>query len=1476
MNTMKNLYYWATFLLFFLALPTQAQITASDSTGCAPLVGVVFTAPPGASNPFWDFDDGAFASSLSPSHTFGSAGTYNVVFTGTVGGNPVTENLTIEVYAKPIPDYIVVGSSEGCVPLNVTFQDQSTGQLGATIVGWEWAFGDGGVNLVNNPSPNHTYVLPGQYDVSLKVIDSNGCDTLTVHTDEITVSNPPNIVLSSNPNPPVSCTVPFDVDFDASGSTSNSPVGNGLTFEWDFGNGDNANVATPTTITYDSAGHQYTVSVMVTDDNNCTATATTVVQTHNPQAGFYVDGAINDTVCSTILIVDTAASGGIITYDYGDGTTGTDTFHTYTAPGNYTVTQLVTSGPCTDIFTVDIVVEEILASFNSGPNASCMVPFPVQFNNTSVGAVSWEWHFGDGTVDSVNWSPLHNLNLLDTNQYTIWDTVFFNDTLIVTSFHGCVDTVVAVNNDTLFPPNALFMPDIHQCCVGVGILFSDSSMSVDPIVSWEWHFGDGNTSNLQNPVYAYAAPGIYDVFLVIETAQGCIDTSFVLPMIIGAPPGGGGSGGGIGNVLNGNGPIEICAGQSFGLDSLFNIQDSSQVLNLGGSPFFNSSCPGTGSTGEFTFCGGWHDLDVSLGGWTGGGGGGGGVATAGCGAVIDLDSVFFVTGPSAYVNASMECSDTYTFNFTADTSGADHWEWDFGDGTVVSNSTDTAISHTYGATGDYVVYITSYQDSSTCGPFVDSMTVYVRDVEAIFAHDTIACVGDSMFFDASQSVDVHEECFRGYTWYWGAAGPPWLTGEDTTHVIYDTAGYFDVTLVVFDRYGCCDSASSSVQVYGIEAIANATPAAGCVPLDVYFEDQSTSDTTIISWDWSIDGTSQATTDTMSYTFNSAGNFEVILTVESELGCVDQDTLLISPSEPSATFNPGLFREICVGDSIQFTNTGTQGTHFWDFGDGGTSTDENPWHTFNTVGDFDIIHTVTDAIGCIATETKYSFIRVQGYPDAGFYTSIDSLDNTCYPILINFFDTSTANVFDWREWELGVNNPIVPSQTVGWLFDQPGSYDISLIVSTTYGCVDTATRTVVVDGPTADFSVGPTICQGGTVTFDMTDTVGVETWFWDFGDGTDTTAVDPVDHTYNFVPPGGSTMASLTIWGQDSTCAATISHPVYIHEVVADFTLSDSVLCGSENLYITDNSTNVSLSNYQWDLGDGTMGLGALPGQHHYAGPGVYPITLIASDDSTGCADTTTYMVEVFPLPVVEANGGVICQVDSVPVSATGAISYEWVPAIGIGDPTAASTMAGPSQTTVYTVIGEDVNGCTATDTALVLVLQPAPVTVWDTTIVIGEVVNIGIDYGPLYNYVWNPTTYLSCPTCPVTVAQPLVDMTYDVTISDIYGCYTSNSTYIIYVDPETTCDLPSAFNPGNDGPNSVLYVRGWGLKELEEFKIYNRWGEVVYENPGDLSQGWDGYYKGVLQNPDNYVYSVVVKTYTDETLTLSGTVTLIR
>jgi gliding motility-associated-like protein len=161
--------------------------------------------------------------------------------------------------------------------------------------------------------------------------------------------------------------------------------------------------------------------------------------------------------------------------------------------------------------------------------------------------------------------------------------------------------------------------------------------------------------------------------------------------------------------------------------------------------------------------------------------------------------------------------------------------------------------------------------------------------------------------------------------------------------------------------------------------------------------------------------------------------------------------------------------------------------------------------------------------------------------------------------------------------------------------------------------------------------------------------------------------------------------------------------------------------------------------------------------------------------------------------------------------------------------------------------------------------------------VIGQTCSLNGYAGAGYSYTWTPTTNLSCTSCPNPVCSSTVDITYTVGVTDAMGCFTGQSTFTVHIEPLSSIDVPTAFTPNGDGVNDVVYVAGWGIKKLLYFKIFNRWGELVFETD-DITVGWDGTYRSVPQNTETYVYEAAVEPFIDggKPVVKKGAIKLLR
>jgi gliding motility-associated-like protein len=449
----------------------------------------------------WSFDDGNTSTTPSPTHTYSTHGSYNVTLIANNAnncGDTVTKAVTVY-------EAVTAGFTTGdeCYGDSVSFNNTSTGP----IVADSWSFGNGVTSV--QQSPVYFYPASGVYNAQLIVSSADGCADTAVQT--VTVFPKPDALFAvSN----VCATAP-------SVFTNNSQVTSGAitNYAWSFGDGNTDNQPSPQH-TYGNAG-TYQVVLVVSTDNNCldTATATTVVNP-NPSASF-TTGA----VClnnATVFNNTSAISSGSIAqhvWDFGDGQQGSQQspVYTYNAQGTYTVSLLeISDSSCVDSFSLSVTVyDKPVAAYTV--TEVCFGAPTVFTDQSTINAGSitqWAYTLGDGNT-SAQQNPLP--------VYAVYGT--YQTQLIVTSDNGCADTATQVVTVNPLPVVNFTAPDV--CLLYTTNFTNTSNIPLGNISAWNWSFGDGNTSALQQPGNTYAQAGSYTVKLVATSGEGCEDSSTI-------------------------------------------------------------------------------------------------------------------------------------------------------------------------------------------------------------------------------------------------------------------------------------------------------------------------------------------------------------------------------------------------------------------------------------------------------------------------------------------------------------------------------------------------------------------------------------------------------------------------------------------------------------------------------------------------------------------------------------------------------------------------------------------------------------------------------------------------------------------------------------------------------------------------------------------------------------------------------------
>ena len=1435
---------WLILLCLIFAFPNlvsgqlSADFTANQTFGCSPLV-VNFTdqSTGNITSRTWKFGNNnqSVGNSTQVTASYTTPGTYDVTLIISDGNqvDSIVKTNYITVFENPIANFNF-STPTGCVSHTVNFTDLST-PGDAPINSWSWSFGDGSP-VSNLPNPTHTYSNPGIFTVSLTVADGNGCNDTKTITGLVQVSTGPTAAFSAS-GPTSDCNPPLTVNF----VNNSTGIGN-LTYWWDLGT-TTSTQANPSN-TYTQTG-TYDITLAVTDPYGCTDTLTlpNYVALTNVMADFTLQ---SDTLCpyEQFTIQNNTVGATNYIWDFGDGSgwvSDPNPTHFYTTPGTYVITLIAQSGPgCTGTYVDTVVVEEVFANFTSTPHYSCDPPEVVQYtDSSSANVVAWEWHFGNPTNQPA-------LSFQQNPSHLYASMGVYDDTLIVTTAAGCKDTIIKPANVIIFELGAFFEADTTEGCVPLTVDFTDLSSPFDSIASWSWDFGDSSAiSNVQNPTHTFVDTGTFNVVLTVTTPSGCEFTHSV-------------------EITVGQKPI---ANFTFS-DTVVCASDSVQFTDLSTDPLlidewiwsFGDSL-GTGDQNPKTDFNDTGYIDVTL-----------IVKINGCADTLELDSAIYLLGPALNFTPVVNCENPYEVEFQGQVMDATSFYWDFGDNSPI-DSVNSSPVHTYSSTGIYTVVFSAVNVNTGC-TFETEETITILDVEAEFTlTDTIGCGPLTVTMDASPSQDELD-------WHWTFGnGFPDLYHKIDTMMTYNYNGTYTIQLIVTDANGCQDTASQQLQVFNPNPDFTVDTIQGCAPFSAQFTDLTQTDTAIAQYIWQFgDGTFSGQQNPL-HTYYQSGVYDVQLSVTDMLGC---NAVVIKPTYIEVFQPPSYFTsnfQLCEGDSAVFGSVPFGNyTYQWDFGDNTSSNQQFPIHSYANPGLYSVSLTVTDSIGCDSTYTVNNHIHVQATPTASFVGA--PTDSNCYPLPVSFTATSTSPFIATWTWDFGIigQPPITLTGPLSnYTYTLPGSYDVSLAVTTTYGCTDTLLLTdfINIEGPVAAFAItDDTVCIGEPVEFVVTQQLNVEHFNWDFGDGNDTIVTSSVDTVYHTYYQTGALSPVMVYVDSSGDCPKFDIDDVFIHEVIADFSLSDSVGCEPLNVNVTDQS--IGATNWYWNFGNTVTDTGNTAAVT-YANAGVYNIRLIPYNDSTQCLDTTYKQVVVNPTPVVQTSPDqLICRYDSVKIQASGGVHYQWSPPEGLSHPELPVTMASPDSSQSYGVLVTDQNGCTNTGSVWVEVQQwPQFFFPIDTSLFFGQALSLALETTEPLIVNWSPGDYLSCTNCPDPIIDPEKSITYTLTIQDQYQCFKVDTQLTVLVEHDHALHIPNAFTPNGDGVNDVFYVVPYGMKDLVSLRIYNRWGEQVFFS-GEFNYGWDGIYKGLMSEAGVYPYVVWAQTWTGQLKRYEGMVVLVR
>jgi len=380
---------------------------------------------------------------------------------------------------------------------------------------------------------------------------------------------------------------------------------------------------------------------------------------------------------------------------------------------------------------------------------------------------------------------------------------------------------------------------------------------------------------------------------------------------------------------------------------------------------------------------------------------------------------------------------------------------------------------------------------------------------------------------AIQFVDASSNSPASWTWTFGDGGSS--TVQDPVHM-YTTPGTYTITLTATNAAGSnTDTATNYITVTKASPPAASFAAnitVGTVPLTVNFTDMSTNSPTV--WAWSFGDGGWSTLENPSHTYTTPGTYTVSLTASnyggSNVATTTNYITVTKASPPIASFTSN----VTVGSapfSVGFSDTSTNSPiqWAWTFGDGGTSSVQNPVHMYTTAGTYTVSLLATNYGGSNSvTQTNYITVSGQSLPVASFIANTTSGP---FPLTVNFTDTSTNSPIQWA-WTFG-DGGTSSVQNPSYTYTTPGTYTVSLTV-TNYGGNGTVTQSSYIRAlpkfPVAAF-VSDVTSGTAPLTVNFTDmsTNSPITWAWTFGDGATSSLQNPI---YTYTSPGTYSVALL--------------------------------------------------------------------------------------------------------------------------------------------------------------------------------------------------------------------------------------------------------------------------------------------------------------------------------------------------------------
>lgn len=1224
-----------------------------------------------------------------------------------------------------------------------------------------------------------------------------------------------------------------------------------------------------------------TYTIMLLDSSFCGVdTAIRTITIIDPPNAFFTS---IDTVCggTSMSFVNGSTPAMNYTWDFGDGgsSSATNPNHNFTNTGAtidpFNVRLIVTNPAgfsCRDTFIKTIyVLPRPTSNFSqngTSGNISGCDSLQVSFADLSLNATQWSWDFNDdGVIDFVGQSPA-------SRKYYSTSTI----RLFVTSANGCIHN--RTRTVTIYKtPVADF--NVASVCVNQQASFSDASTQFpgNNISSRAWNFGDpasggSNTSTQTNPDHTFSTPGLYNVRLIIQSANACPDT-IIKQLNVQFPP----TANFVPTVLSGCSPLTV----NFNNSSV-NADPNFYIWKVENTVFSTS----TNSVRTFTNNGTSNDtIRVKLVAQT----------TFGCrDSIIKTIVVFPNPNAGIAVSAVPSCIAS-PVNFVNTSTGATSFTWNFDDGnTSILPSPSHVFANNTSQLKVFNVSLVARNNQNCTDTTFIPILVFPDQTFVINTNVDSGCSPLSVNFPSFPGV-------VSYQWEFGDAQSS--TDAAPSHTFANLTNSpinYTTRTILTNSFGCRDTVFKTTKVFPLPtSIFSPNKLSTCSPDTIEFVNSST---TGVLYKWYFgDGDSLITTSNANvkhqYVNNSTAPIvhDIILVTLNQNACTETSTQTV-------TINPKVQSTFSI-DTVQcspytaFTdNRSINGNkYYWYLNNSLVDSAQNRQFTIvNTSGSdqvYEIKLRCISLFGCI--DDTSIFVRVLPQPTASFITDVTA---GCEPLVLNITNQSTPGIT--YRWDFGDGETSTNASTTftkSFLNDTRVSLErvITLAVENSFNCVDTFYKTITVYPKVlSNFNLEDTLACSPLIIQTQNTSENTLTYAWYIDNNLVDTNANPQLYITNNTDAEKVAIIRLVATSAYG-CSDEHTRNVHILPVPkADFFIPNSTVKFPQNTFSFVNQNIQAGFTYRWFYGDGDSSLLANAPAHSYVNPGSYTVTLIVSNAQ--CSDTVRRIATIEPpTPVVRFTGtGIGCAPLTIQFQNTSlyAKNYEW----DFGD-----GFKSNEENPVHTYVEGGVYSISLIaygDGGQAVDVHVDSVEVYGLPrayfIAQPRVVFIPSDPMVLFNLSENATQFFwdfgdgftSTEVSPTHYYLQAGEYNITLVAQNGYGC---RDTFMIEkaVKAESggTVKVPNAFTPNPNGGNGGFVANGefnndvfYPMVEGAEnyrFTVYNRWGELLFES-NDVKIGWDGYYRGELCKQDVYVWKVELFFSDGSKKTTTGDLLLLR